>query len=263
MIDRFESALWKIDRARKHTDDLEAEVHAFWATDPHEIETVGTPFAGRGFYRVKRIAAMPESIPLIAGDAAHNIRSALDHFAWAAASPQERGAHTYFPVLSSAAAYAQDKWQKQVSRQMRGASAGLIEAVVRLEPWETGRDSLLWAIHELDRVDKHRLLLSVAVALTGVYIDGDSYELTVAKKFSGADPAGPLTLEPFTWIPVEEGTEFLNSPDGADFGATRTSLSFDVMLGEPEMLRKKSAITQLRILAGLAEKVVRDLAPLA
>jgi hypothetical protein len=35
------------------------------------------------------------------------------------------------------------------------------------------------------------------------------------------------------------------------------------MLGEPEMLRETSAITQLRILAGLAEKVVRDLAPLA
>lgn len=98
MIDRFESALWKVDRARKHADDLEAEVRSFWAADPYEIETVGTPFAGHGFYRVKRIAALPKSIPLIAGDAAHNIRSALDHFAWAAVSPQERGTHTYFPI---------------------------------------------------------------------------------------------------------------------------------------------------------------------
>lgn len=224
---------------------------------------IGTPFAGHGFYRVKRLAALPESIPLIAGDAAHNIRSALDHFAWSAASPQERGTHTCFPVWNSATAYTRDKWQKQVGKQMRGASAALIEAVVKLEPWEAGRDSLLWAIHELDRVDKHRLLLPVAVALTRFSLDGESYELTVAKKFSGGDPAGPLALAPLRWTPLEEGPELFSSPDGADFGATRTALSFDVMLGEPEMLRDKPAITQLRILAGLAEKVVRDLAPLA
>jgi hypothetical protein len=30
MIDRFDSALWKVDRARKHADDLEMEVQAFW-----------------------------------------------------------------------------------------------------------------------------------------------------------------------------------------------------------------------------------------
>lgn len=154
MVDRFESALWKIDRGRKHVDDLEAEVRAFWAADSYEIEMVGTPFAGKGFYRVKRMTALPEIIPLIAGDAAHNIRSALDHFAWAAASPHERGAHTYFPIWISAAARTQDKWEKQVCKQMKGASAELIEAVTQLEAWEAGRDSLLWAIHELDRVDK-------------------------------------------------------------------------------------------------------------
>ena len=56
MIDRFESALWKVDRARKHADDLEIEVRAFWDTDPYEVEMVGTPLTGLGFFRVRRIA---------------------------------------------------------------------------------------------------------------------------------------------------------------------------------------------------------------
>lgn len=263
MVDPFESSLWKIERARKHADDLEAEVSSFWAADPCEIETVGTPFAGRGFYRVKRMAALPEIIPVIAGDAAHNIRSSLDHFAWAAASPQERGVHTCFPVWNSSGIRTHDKWQKQVVQQMKGASAELIEAMVKLEAWQDGRDSMLWAIHELDRVDKHRILLSVAVVLTGIALDGDSYEITVAKKFSGVDPSRPLALEPARWIPVEAGGELFGTPDGTDLGATRTTLSFDVMLGEPEMLRGRSAVTQLRILAELAEKVIHDLAELA
>src|SRR5207244_595450 len=101
------------------------------------------------------MSTLPECIPLITGDAAHNIRSALDHFAWAAASPQERGRHTYFPVWTSTPACTQGQWRRQVGSQMRGASAELIEAVVKLEAWETGHDSLLRAIHELDRKDKH------------------------------------------------------------------------------------------------------------
>jgi len=261
MNDPFESALWKVDRARKHADDLESEVRAFWAADPYEVETVGRPLVGAGSYRVKRITALPEIVPLIAGDAAHNIRSALDHFAWAAVAPPERSVRTCFPIWNTATARTPDKWRKQVDRQLKGASSELIEAATKLEPWEAGRDSLLWAIHELDRVDKHRLLLSVAVALTGIGLDGDSYKLAVAKKFSGGDPAKPLALEPIKWTPLEEGTVLLGSP--SDFGATAATLTFDVMLGEPEMLRGKSVVTQLRILAGLAERIIRDLAPLA
>jgi len=41
MPDRFESARQKVERARKHVDDLEAEVSAFWATDPCEVEQIG------------------------------------------------------------------------------------------------------------------------------------------------------------------------------------------------------------------------------
>jgi len=261
MNDRFESALWKVNRARKHADDLEAEVRAFWAGDPYEVEMVGSPLAGGGSYRVRHLTPLPEVVPLIAGDAAHNIRSALDHFAWAAVVPHERSVRTCFPIWNATEAPTPDKWKKRVNTQLKGASSDLIDAATKHEPWQAGRDSLLWAIHQLDRVDKHRLLLSVAVALTGVGLDGHSYELAVAKRFSGGDPAKPLALEPLKWTPVEEGTVLFGSP--SDFGATAATLTFDVLLGEPEMLRERSAITQLRILAGLAEKVIRDLGPLA
>jgi hypothetical protein len=262
VIDRFESALQKIGRARKHADDLEAEVWAFWNTEPCEIEMMDGTLAERSFYRVRRISSLPSNIPLIAGDAAHNIRSALDHFAWAAVSPEERGIHTYFPVWNSTDGYAYDKLKKRVESQMRGASSELIEAIAKPEARETGGDSLLWTVHELDRVDKHRLLLSTAVALTGIGLDGDSYELTVTKKFSGADSSRPLLLELLKWTPVEEGSEF-SCPDGTDFGALQTSLNFNVILGELGVLQDKSAVSQLRILADLAEKVIRDLSPLA
>jgi hypothetical protein len=122
---------------------------------------------------------------------------------------------------------------------------------------------MLWAIHELDRVDKHRLLLPVAVVLDRIDLDGDSYDLSVVRKFSGFGAAGPVVFEPLGWTPLKEGGEILGFPNGADFGVTQTTLNFDIRLAEPGMLRDESAVTQLRILAGLAGKVIRDLAPLA
>jgi len=263
VIDRFDSALWKVDRARKHADDLEMEVRTFWDANPFEVEMVGTPLTGPGSFRVKRMATVPESIALIAGDAAHNIRSALDHFAWSAVPPHQRRRQTCFPVWSSTAAPAPAKWREQVSRQLQGATTDLIEAVVELEAWDAGRDSLLWVIHELDRIDKHRLLLSVAIAFTGIGLDGDSYELAVAKKYSGVDAVRPLVITPREWTPLEEGKILFASSEGAGLSAAKATLTFDLTLGEPARMTDESAVTWLRILAGLAEKVIRDLAPLA
>jgi hypothetical protein len=134
MTDRFESALWKIDRARKHADDLEAEVRGFLSSDPYEVEAVGTPMTGPGSYRVRRVTPLPESIPLITGDAAHNIRSALDHFAWAAVVAAERSSRTAFPVWNSIVARTETRWHGQVEKQLKGAAPGLIAAVKELEP---------------------------------------------------------------------------------------------------------------------------------
>ena len=97
-----------------------------------------------------------------------------------------------FAVWSNAAAPAPARWTDQVLRQLRGATTELIEAVVTLEVWDIGRDSLSSIIHGLDRIDRHRLLLSVAVVFTGIGLDGDSYELAVAKKFSGVDAENHL-----------------------------------------------------------------------
>jgi hypothetical protein len=251
----------KIGRARKLADDLEAEISAFWDTRPCELEKVPSQSTGEGSFRVKRMRAVPDSLPLIMGDAAHNLRSALDHFAWAAVSAQDRGTRTYFPVWGRTAAPGPGDWREQVCRQLKGAPARLIEAVAKLEAWETGRDSLLWAIHELDRIDKHRLLLSVAFAVTGIGLHGDSYELAVVKKYSGMDQSGPLMLELRQWTVVEEGAVLFGSP--ADLAATDATFFFGVTLSEPAMLRDKPAVTWLRLLADRAETVITDLACLA
>jgi hypothetical protein len=259
MTNDFESALWKIDRARKHANELEAEISAFAETVPYGGEIVGTPESGHGQYRVSRVSPLPVSFSLIAGDAAHNIRSALDHFAWAAVPPQSHHPRTMFPVwnrkgsVSPTRDQGRDKWRDEVESALKGAAAQLIEAVVKLEPWQGGRDSLLWAVNELERVDKHRLLLSVAAANTAISIDFTRPE----------EKAGPvLRLRPDSWTPLETGKVLLDVGLYSGF-ATPPKFDIDVMLQEPQELRDKPVVTQLRILAGYAEKTIQELMPLS
>ena len=132
-----------------------------------------------------------------------------------------------------------------------------------MEPWEGGQDEDLWAVHELDRIDKHRLVLSVAVALARIELHGDSYELTTVKKFSGWSTDGPLPLEPAEWTPVAENTIIDIPMTGPDLGGTGTTLAFNVVLAEPDLLGTISAATALTTLADSTEKAIRRLSPLA
>jgi hypothetical protein len=73
----------------------------------------------------------------------------------------------------------------------------------------------------------------------------------------------PLALAPLEWSPLENGRVLFDTKDGMGLGATNATLTFDLRFGEPARMREKSAATWLRILAGLAEKVIRDLSPFA
>jgi hypothetical protein len=143
---------------------------------PDQRRTVGpfksaTASGGTGVrtLTVKNIRPLPDNIALLVGDAVHNIRAALDHFVWAAVSNPDW--KTMFPVWGRNAAPKVGEWQDEVDRRLSGASPDLRAAVVSLQPWVTGNDSQLWYIHELDRIDKHRLSVSVAAANTRVIFE--------------------------------------------------------------------------------------------
>jgi len=87
-----------------------------------------------------------------AGDAIHNLRSALDHLAWhlshwETGEPSEGCA---FPIARSLPDYESIK-----TRKVAGMSPEAQEAIDKLRPYKGGNEPL-WMIHYLDIVDKHR-----------------------------------------------------------------------------------------------------------
>jgi hypothetical protein len=264
---RFSSAWMKVNRARSHVDDLEAEIVAYWETWP--ISTRGTGITetegggtGARTFTVENVRPLPDSIPVLVGDAVHNLRSALDHFAYAAVAQPTR--QTCFPIWSRddprKAAPPGKEWLDTVAKQLATASPGLIDAVRALSPWETGSDKRLWAIHELDRVDKHRLLLSVAAAHTAVVFE----VAPVLNPVPGfRPPTMPVALATRKWTPLEAGTVLWHVPEESGPAPDPIRFEYDVTLGEPEDLRGQPAVAQLRMLANHAETTMQALALLA
>jgi hypothetical protein len=71
----------KIERAKEHIRDLNAEWQAFRATDSYGIRVDLDPQTGERVYRFEIRQQISIDIATIIGDAVHNLRSALDHLA--------------------------------------------------------------------------------------------------------------------------------------------------------------------------------------
>lgn len=259
VTDRFSTAWAKLARARKHLSDLTAEIHDFWATDPYQIEEVGSPRSGPGHYRIAgKPKPLPGVLPLVTGDAVHNLRSALDHFAWAAVPTGS--IHVAFPVLQKLNP-TPNQWQKEVTERLPGAAPALIDAVIALEAYNPGKGTeTLWALHELDRVDKHRLVLSVAAAHTGIEIGTGAM---LATKFPDSPFAPmPISLRPGRLEKVRRGLVLLRVQADNGLGSD-PRFKFELLLGEPAPLRNKPVGETLRGIADEVERVLGQLEPLA
>jgi hypothetical protein len=251
---RFQSAWMKVGRARTHIDALESEIGAYWQAGPVSVRGEGVVTivgggTGARTFTVETFKPLPDNIALLAGDAAHNLRAALDHFTWGAvAEPDTR---TMFPIWGRQQAPSQQGWQSEVNRRLRSASPALVEAVLRMQPWETGREKHLWQVHELDRIDKHRLVLAVAAAQAAIRFDLPSPVLNPAGDLRPGTM--PLALAPKKWTPLEAGAVLWHVPEGSPPLHDPTSFEYDVQLGEVAGLKGLPVVAQLRILANHVE----------
>lgn len=262
MADVFSSVWRKIERAKKHTNDLEAEIIAFWDTKPYEIETQGNPKTGPGSYRIKGTPKpLPESVPLIAGDAVHNLRAALDHFACGSVATDTT--NTAFPVWRANRTPTGVEWKGLVKGKLSGASPRLIKAVTAVKAYKAGNGEDVWAIDNLDRIDKHRLLIAAAGIHGMITLDfADGWPPGMLNEIGITIPTGiQYALSPVGWTPIEEGTVLL-AVQRADGYNAEPKFAFEVALGEPGVLKGEPVVPTLRRLIDEVESLLKRLVPL-
>jgi hypothetical protein len=151
------NAYLKIDRAAKHINELNELFHDK-RPFRYVVET-NTHTRQRATY-AKKDEAVADEAAIIAGDALHCLRTALDYAYWNRVSPlatsdRERK-KVQFPFSETAARLD----AAVASRLAKRVSPEFFHYLVELRPHgEAGGNEMLYLLHDRDTVDKHRDLV--------------------------------------------------------------------------------------------------------
>ncbi|MGS0497137.1 hypothetical protein ACU8V4_08005 [Pseudoalteromonas mariniglutinosa] len=154
----MDSSSLKISRAENHLSDLTSLLRK---KKPFSycLET-NFKTGERATYAKKNEQVCSEAAILI-GDVVHNLRCALDHVYWDctnqfAKSDGERN-KIQFPVCNDEKGFR----ESVLTGLPKRVSTGFSDALEGLKPYRNGGNVKLCAVHDLDVLDKHKLLIPV------------------------------------------------------------------------------------------------------
>lgn len=261
MAEKAARILSKVERANEHILDFERSFTAFRDANPYFVDTKRDPHTRELIYYVRNTVDIPPRFALVAGDAIQNLRSALDHLACqlVRSNGQIPGKATEFPICRSAKEY-----KSESTRKVKGVRPDAKEAIDAIEPYKGGRGEELWVLHELNIIDKHRLLVAVGAAFTGMNI-GRFLEGKVRQHFGRQAPRFPDILgilsdaknsgKPI--FPLEAGTVlFVDAPDSEP----NQNMEFVTQIAfcEPGVAEGKPILEALHGMANLVQDIVSD-----
>jgi hypothetical protein len=160
------SAGLKLERAKKHRADLETAISAFMSSSPYTVgalrpEIPHSPStASLSSKRSRQTFRWFVETFLL-----QNLRSAVDHLAGqlAISAGNDIGKHTAFPIFENAI-----KYKSGASKKVERMRADAIRAIGALEPYGGGKVEALWRLHQLNNIDKHRVIFTAASSVAAV-----------------------------------------------------------------------------------------------
>jgi hypothetical protein len=213
----------KLSRAQDHLQEAECVV-AQWIEAAQEtvVEKPDPKRSGDHGAWIDPPVFPADELSLLVGDCLQCFRSTLDHLAFELATtfttplPDDFAKASEFPIFEEGPGRGSAGFHK---RRSKGARAGdpapgsglakiqginpCAQAVIEgLQPYHRGKtfgDDPLWRLHELNRLDKHRVLHIIANRLGGVTLDPSRWE-------NVAPEIGPGSIQTLTG-PVKGRTQ--------------------------------------------------------
>jgi hypothetical protein len=156
----------KVERAKRHIQELAAEVEAFHASKPYEVIIQDDPATSQRLYKVKINRCVPVEWSGIVGDAIHNARSSLDLLMVALVRHCDPNRASYNHVKFIVGETKQ-AFESRLRDSIKGASSEARRLVENLKPYKGGEEAF-WRLHQLDILDKHKAIIPVGAAHRGV-----------------------------------------------------------------------------------------------
>ncbi|MCB1376881.1 MAG: hypothetical protein KDK89_00710 [Alphaproteobacteria bacterium] len=157
-------ALLKLDRARKHINDLEIKISSFLNTDFYRLSIEPDEGNTSALVKLETFHDVDKEINLILGDAVSNLRSSLD-YAFIAVCKATTGIIDQggFPFANT-----ENDLTGRINKTVPEAFKKCFFDHVKTYKGGAGHD--LWLLNELRNTDKHRLLLTT-VSIAGITAD--------------------------------------------------------------------------------------------
>ncbi len=145
----------KIQRAKKHISELHHEVATYIARHPYRMVVQQDTDPGYYCWVLRITEEIPEQLSVIIGDVVHNLRATLDLLACELVRLNGADTHNvYFPFSAD-----QNGFEDAIHvRHMDRAAPDVVNMIRLLKPYHGGNEALR-GLHDLDIIDKHKLLI--------------------------------------------------------------------------------------------------------
>jgi hypothetical protein len=237
----FKGPKLKIERANKHIHDLGLLLDTFLKTNFYRIGIEKDPESGSNNLIFETTIPIPPEVALIIGDAVHNLRSALDLLACeiitrAGATPSK---WTRFPFSNN----RKELISTLKSGKIKIAGSWIIDLIINeIKPYKGGNEPL-YALHNLDIMDKHKLLIPIAAItrLLGVNTEDDR-----GNRFHGMN------------FVIRQGGKINAISGGTNFKITNYGQpSFDIFFDKGQIFEGKPVFPTLHQLSQLVSGIVQ------
>jgi hypothetical protein len=275
----------KIERAKEHVRDLDSAMESFRSSNPYGFRIENDAQTGDKLHYLNIRVETPNSFALMIGDAVHNLRTSLDHLAWQLVeangnTPKIGVGGTQFPIYDSPS-----KLKTGGVAEIQGITSDAQKLVNSIKPYKGGCDDL-WILHELDLMDKHRLLFATAFALSSVgptwrvigkqlYIRGEitSFRGDASSRLnvdSGlhAEPGlqkyelfPPIGVDPDGRMPMLDDGKLIGKMLHPIQDEAYFYLAFEIALRQPQIVEGKPIVPLLKQLCDLVDGIVNQFSP--
>lgn len=244
----FYSSFLKIKRANEHIDNLNSLWKTFVIENRHFLVFQEQAKPPRKILKPVARKPLPFDFNLIAGDAVHNLRTALDHIVCTLIKRNNETINTSagFPIHGN---------RKKFEAGFKGKIAGCPEDSFRffetIQAYPGGEGDNLWKLNMLDVADKHRELLLAAQSIkipkaTVKTPDGEILAAILDSSFRGNAPgmafpidsviefennAKPIMDIVFVKTPVFESESVIGTLKALSEEVNHITLGFEAVLG--------------------------------
>ncbi len=159
----FDNLYFKVERANSLLAALEQESSAFLAQN-YRVE--GRLDQKRQKYHFVALGnpVLPPQLSILVGEIVYHLRTVLDHLVFVLAGGQGNPTRLAFPICRK-----EGEFRLALKRgALKGAQESIIQLIERLQPYRTSpnpEQATLYQLHNLNIVDKHRLLLATAACV--------------------------------------------------------------------------------------------------